>query len=110
MAIRTYRQPLVANASSRIYVVEGGAIDSHIEPVYVQFTGSFNSATCTLYTSAADTSPLTWAPASSGAFTAVGSHIIELVPGIHFKLVNSSSASPQASITYTVRGEIKIVA
>jgi len=55
MAIRTYRQPLVANATSRTYVVEGGTNDSHLEPVYLQLTGSFNSATCTLYTSADDT-------------------------------------------------------
>jgi len=108
MAIRTYSQPLVANASSRNYVVEGGA-DGHLEPVYLQLTGSINSATCTLYTSA-PTSPLNFAAAASGAFTAVGSRVFELLPGTYFKLVNSSSASPQASITYTVYGQIKIMA
>ena len=108
MALRTYKQPLVANATSRNYLVEGGS-DGHLEPVYVQFTGSFNSATCTLYTSA-PTSPLNFAAASSGAFTATGSHTFEVLPGTYFKLVNSSSASPQASITYTVYGEIKIIA
>jgi len=111
MAIRTYRQALVEGATSRTYVVEGGAADSRLEPVYLQLTGTFSGATCTLWTSAADTSPLTWAAASSGAFTAAGSHVIELVPGIHFKLVNTGSASPQATnITYAVRGQIKIVA
>jgi len=109
MAIRTYRQTLVADATSRTYQVEGGA-DGHLEPISLTLTGSFNSATCTLQVSTADTSPLVFAAASSGAFTAAGGHNFELLPGMHFRFVNASSGSPQASVTYSVRGEIKIVA
>jgi hypothetical protein len=110
MAIRTYGENLLVNATSRKYVVEGGTNDSRLEPISLVLSGSFNSATCTLQVSAGDTSPMVFAAASSGAFTAAGGHNFELVPGMYFRFVNSSSGSPQANITYKVRGQIKIVA
>ena len=107
MAIRNYGGTLTANATSRAYLVEGSSNDAHDEPVYLVFSGSFHSATCTLQVSLGDTSPFVWTPDSDGAFTAIDVHKFTLTPGMYFRFVNSASGSPQAAITYAVRGEIK---
>jgi len=107
MTIRTYRETLLANATSRKYLVEGGG-ESINEMITLLLSGSFNSATCTLQVSAGDSSPMTFV--ADEAFAAVGAHNINLVPGMYFRFVNSASGSPQANITYTVRGDIKIAA
>lgn len=107
MAIRTYGETLLVNATGRKYQVLGG---TELEPISLVLTGTFGAATCTLQVSAGDTSPMVWAAASDGAFTAAGAHNFLLMPGMYFRFVNSSSGSPQANLTYKVRGDIKILA
>lgn len=108
--LRNYSETLAVNATSSKFVVEGGdenTYDGHLEPISLTLRGTFGAATCTLQVSH-PSSPLSFVAAD--AFTTAGAHNFELVPGMYFRFVNSASGSPQASITYTVRGEIKVVA
>lgn len=108
MAIRTYGDTLIANATSVAYQVESGG-QSQEETITLVLGGSFNSATCTLEVSAGNTSPFEWVADSAGAFTTTDIHNLKMVPGMYFRLVVSSSGSPQASINYSFRGDIKAV-
>ena len=110
MAIRTYVDTITANTSGRTYQVEASpSANGEIEPILITLSGTFASATCTLHVSAGATSPLIFAAASGGTFTAAGSHIMELFPGALFKFTITSSGSPQAVIRVQMRGQFKLL-
>jgi hypothetical protein len=111
MTVRNSQDTITANASGRTYIVEAlNANDATAEPVSITLSGTFAGATCTLQVSTGATSPLIYAAASGGAFTAAGSHIAYLVPGSSFKFTTTASGSPQSVITVQVRGQIKLLA
>ena len=104
---RTYRSTLVANETSRAYKVQGNPNDASLEPVSIQIFGTWSGCTVTLQTSNADSSPLVYT-ATATTWTAAGAKVVELVTGTQFRLVVTSSGSPQTNITASVRGQIAI--
>jgi len=105
---RAYQSLLTANATSRAYTVQGAnPNDVTLEPVSMLVTGTFTGATVTLHVSNASTSPLVYV-ATATTWTAAAAKVVELVSGTQFRFVVTSSGSPQASLTASVRGQIAI--
>ena len=109
IAARVYTSPLVANATSRAYAVHGNPNDVTLEPVSIVITGTFSGGTVTLHVSNVAESPLVYA-ATATTWTAAGQKVVELVSGTQFRMVVTSSGSPQTSLNASVRGQIAIAA
>lgn len=108
MTIRSYAETLTGDATSATYMMgnRDKNVDSDLEPVTITLAGSFAGATCALYFATAESSPMVWAPAPDGAFTAAGAYNAIMVRGCLFKFVTTGSGSPQASISIGLRGDI----
>jgi len=108
MTIRTYSQELLDGESSRKYIVDDVQADSSVELITLSLVGNFDGETCTLEFSTDETAPLVFNPVASGVFTAPGGGKFELDTNTIFRIVNSGTGSPLTSITYQVRGHIRL--
>jgi len=105
-----YSDTFAADGDSKIYKFNTGDTNQSVESVGFTLTGTWNSATITLYICADTTaSPLVFAAVASASYTESVGDKWDIPTGCFFKLTASGSGSPIPALTAELVGDISPV-
>lgn len=109
--LNRYSDTFAADGDSKIYKFNTPDSNQAVESVAFTLTGTWNSATITLYICADTTaSPLVFAAVPDAAYTADTGDKWDIPTGCYFKLTASGSGSPIPALTAALVGDISPVA
>lgn len=106
MAIRRFKSNMIANATSAAFNTTAEESQNGLTYVGYSLNGTWSGATVTVHLSTDTTdSPLTYVATALTA-TANVAGVWTLPAGCNFRLVVTSSGSPQSNIEYQLTGQI----